>query len=110
MYVLRGASAYVCLFSQLRHAAFGSDLRLRAVDDGHWRVHNYGYSAAVHLHSQRANERERASETEKPKREDKRERESCWMKIVGTSKPFGLSSTTQKVFIFPFGLKWSKIN
>jgi hypothetical protein len=25
-------------------------------------------------------------------------------------KTIGLSSTTQKVFIFPFGLKWSKIN
>ncbi len=58
---------------------------------------------------QRANERERASETEKPKREDKREREGVLLdENCRNVKTIGLSSTTQKVFIFLLALNGQK--
>jgi hypothetical protein len=99
----------VCLFSQFPHAAFGSDLRLRAVDDGHWLVHTTHTVLCTSTASERTSERARVRQ--KRQREKIRERKRVLLdENCRNVKTIGLSSTTQKVFIFPFGLKWSKIN
>ncbi len=107
MYVLRGASAYVCLFSQFPHAAFGSDLRLRAVDDGHWLVHTTHTVLCTSTASERTSERARVRQ--KRQREKIRERKRVLLdENCRTSKPLVYHPQPKKFLFFLSALNGQK--